>query len=1184
MKDQAKTKQTLIGELASLRKRIAQLEQSESERKQIEEALKESEERLRLIADNMSDMIRVTDLKGVNLFVSPSHNKGLGYTPDEREGKSVFEIVHPDDLEKVIKTFSEGLAAKRRASVEYRARHADGHYVWLDTVGDLFLDAQGDIKAIVMSSRDVSDRKRTENDLRESEEIYTRLINTIPDIIIRMDLDGKILFVNDNALRFSGYLREEILGRNMINFIAFEDRNRAIQNTFLMMERRLGPQEYRLIMKDGREIPFEVNGDVLRNEDGTPFGLVNVCRDISERKQVEEALRTSENRYYKLFEHMNSGVAIYEAVEDGADFAIRGFNTAAERLEKTTREEIIGRRVTEVFPGVIDFGLFSVFQRVWKTGNSEDHDISFYRDNRISGWRENHVYKLPTGEIVAIYNDVTNRKQAEIALQESEEKYRTLFENAGEAIFVAQDGKLAFLNPMTVTITGYSGEEISSRPFVDFIHENDRDMVLDRYVRRLKGENIPRRYSFRVIHKKGDLRWVELDTVLINWKGKPATLNFLIDITERKRVENILEESERELKALFKSMLNAFVLFESVFDQNGNFVSYRFVYINDAYERITGVKNDEVKGKTVHDVWPKTEASWVKAYGDVATTGVPSSFDMYHEPTGKLYHCNVYRPWDTKDRFCVVFEDITDRKRAEEEIQRTNTLLNSIVENIPNMIFLKDARELRFTRFNRAGEELLGHSRGDLLGKNDYDFFPKEQADFFVQKDREVLRGKEIVDIDEEPIQTRDKGERILHTKKVPILNAEGEPEYLMGISEDITDRKQAEAEKRRLEERLRRAEKMEALGQLAGGVAHDLNNVLGVLSGYSELLLAEIPEGQKARKHVEKILQSTEKGAAIIQDLLTLARRGVLSEEVIQVNEIVSGFIKTPAFESIRDYHPRVTFRTECDPHLLNIKGSPVHLEKTLMNLVSNAAEAISGEGEVVIRTENRYLDKAIVGYDEVREGDYTVLTVSDTGAGIADEHREKIFEPFYTKKAMGRSGTGLGLSIVWGTVKDHNGYIDVQTKIGAGTSFTLYFPATREETGLPTPRTPLERYMGRGESVLVVDDIAEQRDVASGLLKKLGYNVHTVSSGEAALEYLKRNRADILLLDMIMAPGMDGMETYRKVLEIHPKQKAILVSGFSETDRVHKAQRLGAGVYVKKPYVMETIGLAIRKELDRC
>ena len=903
----------------------------------------------------------------------------------------------------------------------------------------------------------------------------------------------------------------------------------------------------------------------------------------SERRQVEKALRASENRYYKLFQHMSSSVAIYEAVEDGADFVIRDFNAAAERLEKIQKEEILGRRVTEVFPGVSDFGLFSVFQRVWKTGNSEDHNVSFYQDNRISGWRENHVYKLPSGEVVAIYDDVTDRKQAECALRESEEKYRALFENAGEAIFVAQDGRVAFLNPMTAQITGYSGEEITSRPFVDFIHADDRDMITDRHTRRLQGEDIPRSYTFRMLRKNGSLLWVQLDTVLINWQGKPATLNFMTDITERKRIEDALRESEHELRALFKSMLNAFVLFESVFDRDGNFVSYRFVYINDAYERITGVKNNEVRGKTVHEVWPNTEASWVKAYGDVATTGIPSTFDMYHEPTEKLYHCNAYRPWDTKGRFCVVFEDITERRRAEEEIQKANALLNSIVENIPNMIFLKDAGELRFTRFNRAGEELLGHSRDDLLGKNDYDFFPKEQADFFTQKDREVLRRKVIVDIQEEPLQTRDRGERILHTKKVPILNANGEPEYLMGISEDITDRKRAEAEKRRLEERLRRAEKMEALGQLAGGVAHDLNNVLGVLSGYSELLLAEIPEGQKARRHVEKILQSTEKGAAIIQDLLTLARRGVLSEEVIQVNDIISGFTRTPAFENIRDYHPGVSFRMDCDPNLLNIKGSPVHLEKTLMNLVSNAAESISGEGEVIIRTENRYLDKAVVGYDEVREGDYVVLSVSDTGTGISDEHREKIFEPFYTKKAMGRSGTGLGLTIVWGTVKDHNGYIDVVSRVGEGTTFTLYFPATREEPAAPPERTPLERYMGRGETVLVVDDIAEQRDVASGLLRKLGYRVHSVSSGEEAIEYLKQNRADILILDMIMAPGMDGMEAYRRILEIHPQQKAILVSGFSETYRVRKAQLLGAGVYVKKPYVMETIGLALRKELDR-
>ena len=223
------------------------------------------------------------------------------------------------------------------------------------------------------------------------------------------------------------------------------------------------------------------------------------------------------------------------------------------------------------------------------------------------------------------------------------------------------------------------------------------------------------------------------------------------------------------------------------------------------------------------------------------------------------------------------------------------------------------------------------------------------------------------------------------------------------------------------------------------------------------------------------------------------------------------------------------------------------------------------------------------IGGYDEIREGDYAVLTVSDTGMGIPAENMEKIFEPFYTKKTMGRSGTGLGLAIVWGTVKDHNGYIDVQTEVGKGTTFTLYFPVTREELIAQQQKVPIEQYMGKGESVLVVDDIAEQRDVAARLLTRLGYEVHAVSSGEEAVEYLKGNKADILVLDMIMAPGIDGLETYRKVLEINPKQKAILVSGFSETDRVREAQKLGAGAYVKKPYVMEKIGMAIRAELDR-
>jgi two-component system cell cycle sensor histidine kinase/response regulator CckA len=252
-------------------------------------------------------------------------------------------------------------------------------------------------------------------------------------------------------------------------------------------------------------------------------------------------------------------------------------------------------------------------------------------------------------------------------------------------------------------------------------------------------------------------------------------------------------------------------------------------------------------------------------------------------------------------------------------------------------------------------------------------------------------------------------------------------------------------------------------------------------------------------------------------------------------------------------------------------------------MNLVSNAAEAMPNGGELVIATSNQYLDRPVQGYDDVEEGDYVVLSVSDTGEGIPVADLKRIFEPFYTKKVMGRSGTGLGLAVVWGTVKDHNGYINVQSEEGKGSTFTIYFPVTREEISEEEIYVPVSEYTGNGESILVVDDVKGQRDLATQMLNKLQYNVTTVPNGEEAVEYVKKNRVDLIVLDMIMDPGIDGLDTYRRILEINPKQKAIIVSGFSETDRVDQAKGLGAGAYLKKPYVLARLGLAVRRELDK-
>jgi two-component system, cell cycle sensor histidine kinase and response regulator CckA len=389
------------------------------------------------------------------------------------------------------------------------------------------------------------------------------------------------------------------------------------------------------------------------------------------------------------------------------------------------------------------------------------------------------------------------------------------------------------------------------------------------------------------------------------------------------------------------------------------------------------------------------------------------------------------------------------------------------------------------------------------------------------------------------------------------------------------------EKDRLRLETQLQQSKKMEAIGLLAGGVAHDLNNVLSGIVSYPDLLLMDLEEDSPLRKPILTIQSSGQKAAEIVQDLLTLARRGVENKSILNLNKIILEYLKSPENEKLKTYHSNVSVETNLDKNLLNIEGSSTQLIKTVMNLVSNAAEAQPSGGKITISTRNQYVDTPIIKHEEIKEGDYVVLEIKDIGLGIASEDLTRIFEPFYTKKAMGISGTGLGMAVVWGTIHDHNGYIDVKSTEGVGTTFSLYFPATRKKTVRKKGFTPVEEYMGKKETVLVIDDVKEQREIAANILGKLNYTVEKVSSGEDAVEYMKNNSPDLLILDMIMKPGIDGLETYRRIIKLHPSQKAIISSGYSETDRVKEAQRLGAGEYIKKPYTMEKIGIAVKKEL---
>lgn len=1055
--------------------------------------------------------------------------------------------------------------------------------------------------------------------------------------------------------------------------------------------------------------------------------------------------------------------------------------------------------------------------------------------------QENALLKRKISELE---QSVLDCKLENSALRESEEKYRTLLARLPDPVFsCTADGQYIYANAAFGEMLNKPVEQIIGSKIWDVFSKKKADMgfaALNEVVK--TGEqNV---VEVRIPHGHADQYYLTTLTPVKDSAGKTVSVICSYkDITGRHHAEEELRKAEGRFRA-FMDNIPDFVIIKDK-DSRPLFFNRRF---NETFKtgklpeaiysahRVSSIRETDLKALAEGVI--DYEIEWRDKKGRVNVVDI-RKFRI--EQTGK------------EPLLGILASDITERKQTEEKARLMADFLNSIVENIPDMIFIKDAKDHRFTLFNRAGEELLGYSRDEMLGKNDYDLFTKEQADFFFEKDREVLFGKQVVDIPYEPINTRCKGERFIHTKKVPITDEAGEPLYLLGISEDITervraeealkeseekfrvladstptgvmlyqhdrwiyankaaqaisgyseeelremnfwdivhpsardiikqegrkrqtgentinrhefkiitkdgtpkwvdlsgasttlngklagiisaldvtDRKKAETdrekliselqkmqqdmaaaygrlkqseemfstvfrltpanislsslpdgryveandawfktteftreeamghtsselniwvrpedrksmlkliekgnviqnqeyifqsksgkqysclftaalievsgvphllsiatdiselkrmdeERKKLEERLLRSEKMEAIGQLAGGVAHDLNNALGVLVGYSELLKMQLSNSSQAWTYAESIYMSAIRCAAIIQDLLTLARRGVAVSEVVDLNELVDNYLETPELEKLKFDHPGVNILTSLEPGLLNIKGSPVHLGKTIMNLISNAAEAIPGPGSIIIRTENRYIDRPVRGYDEIKEGDYVVLTVSDTGSGISAADQGKIFEPFYTKKVMGRSGTGLGLAVVWGTVKDHHGYIDVQSEESRGTVFTLYFPATREEVARADEAIPLSEYAGHGESILVIDDIREQRDLVVRMLSKLNYRASAVSSGEEAVEYLKTETADLLVLDMIMGPGMDGLDAYKAILALRPKQKAIIVSGFAQTDRVMETQALGAGEYLRKPYVMEKLGLAVRKELDR-
>jgi len=509
------------------------------------------------------------------------------------------------------------------------------------------------------------------------------------------------------------------------------------------------------------------------------------------------------------------------------------------------------------------------------------------------------------------------------------------------------------------------------------------------------------------------------------------------------------------------------------------------------------------------------------------------------------------------------------RLQAEKDAHEARALVETILENTPFMIFLKEAQELRFVMFNRAGEELLGYDRKELIGKSDMDFFPPEQAAWFIDKDREVLKESGVLDIPEEVIQTAKKGRRVLHTKKICINGPDGASKYLLGISEDITERK-------RTEEQLRQAQKMESVGRLAGGVAHDFNNLITAINCYAKLVINTLQPEDARREDVLEILAAGDRAAALTRQLLAFSRKQILNPVALSLNEAVENAAKL--LRRLIGEDIKLEIKLAPGPCLALL--DPGQLDQVLMNLAVNARDAMPGGGGLRVEICRADMPEAWCAGYGLRPGPLLRLSVTDTGTGMPPDVQEHLFEPFYTTKDISK-GTGLGLATVYGIVKQSGGAIEVESAPGRGSAFHIYFP---QVSGTGTAAGPEDRPSEGGrETILFVEDEESLLKLGRRVLAGYGYCVLTASDGPGALEVLRGHGrpVDLLITDLVL-PGMDGGELARRVAGQCPGLRVLYMSGYTGDVMDRHGIAEGMKSFMQKPFSPESLAIKVRLVLD--
>ena len=1186
MKDSSKTKDQLIEELTELRRRLSEPEVSDFESVKTIAFQVEDEDQYRLLISNIPYVTWISDALGHTTFISSNIEKIYGFTAEEvlKDGQKLWlDRVHIDDKEILLNAWKAFLEKDIPYSVEYRIERKDGEWIWLSDKAIEKRDKEG-VKVSYGVFIDITGRKKAEYELLEERDRAQSYFDMVESVMVVLDTEGCITGINRKGCEILGRTQSELNGRNW--FETCLPRSEEAKDVFSVYKKMIsgaikGVEYYEnnILTSSGEERLIAWHNNYLRNKDGEIIGTLSSGEDITERKKAEEKLQRNEERLNLAMSVNNDGMYDWDVPSNKIYFDPRYYTMAGYEPDEFpgTYEECAKR----VHPD--DYAQMKKTVDAYLAGEIPKYDEEF-RFRRKDGewmWIRARVKVVERDEggtpirIFGTHTNVTERKWMEEKLQDSERASRAWLENSPVCTKVVDlDFNLQYMSEAGITCLKI--DDVSShygKPFpFDYYPDPFRELIAEK-LRLVKRTGETATLETPVINTCGDILWFHSTYVPVN--DNAGQIDYMmvvsVDITERKRAEEALKESNERFEAVMDG-LEAIVY---VADMD----TYEVIFANKHTRENIGDIAGKLCWQSIQEgqSGPCAFCTNNRLLDKEGSPKGPWTWEFQNTVNKKWYYI-IDRAIRWNDGRIVRLEiatDITEHRQAELMILK----LGRILEDSLNEIVVFDFKTLKYLEANHGARTNMGYSMEELKELTPADITSNMAREEF-ESEIEPLRSGEVDQLEFLAEQKRKDGSTYFAEVHMQKTTFEERP-ALVSIILDVTEREEFESNQEQLQNQLHQSQKMEAVGVLAAGVAHDFNNIITIIRLRSEKAMAELGKENPVYTDIKEIYDGSKSASELTRQLLLFSRKQALEFVNGDLNVLIVGLLKMLG----RIIGEDISIKTDLEPGLSNVLYDKGSIEQILLNLTVNARDAMDEGGTITIKTENVVLDKdSVKSIANGSVGNFVRLFISDTGKGMDEETRQHIFDPFFTTKEPGK-GTGLGLSVVYGIVKQHEGWIDVESATNEGTTFVTYLPS-RVETMIDEMDKEIDRSLleGDGKRVLLVEDESRLREVAAKTLESIGYVVfQAANSAEARKIFAVEGGNFNLILSDVVMPGGSGVELVESLLEEKPGLNVLLTSGYTDEWSQYPLIKERGYNFIQKPYSAGDLFLAAKNAISK-